>query len=188
MWVLWSSDFILCFFFTRLLISVVCVPFCLLAPENMDASMFEKPSLRTVAILGLSQVWGSLCCLGLNIVSISLTLDLAQTFGYSFGSYCSPIPAFPFHVLLIWSAKTSIKSIKFLRINENGFGFLLEMYWLNKLLWFIFLIFTSQAHFSAWLMCIQSDFISVKRLDVWRLGSSQMRLAARHLSFILSAR
>lgn len=166
-------------FFTCLLISVVCVPFCQLAPENMDAFMFEKPSLRTVAVLGLSQVCGSLCCLGFNIVSISLTLDLAQTFGYSFGSYCSPIPAFPFHVLLIWSAKTSIKSIKFPRINESGFGLLLEMYGLNKLLCFIFVIFTSQAHFSAWLMCIQSDFISAKRaqqrqLEVWRLGSSQM--------------
>lgn len=93
--------FYLILFFTCLLISVVCVPFYLLALENMDASMFEKPSLRTVAILGLSQVCGSLCCLGLNIVSISLTLDLAQTFGCSFGSYCSPIPAFPFHGLLI---------------------------------------------------------------------------------------
>lgn len=84
------------FTFSSCFLPIVSAPLELLAPENVDVLMFEKPCLRNAAILGLAQVCGSLCSPGFNAVSISLTLDLAQTFGCSFASYCSPIPAFPF--------------------------------------------------------------------------------------------
>lgn len=77
---------------------------------------------------------------------LDYTLDLALIFGYSFVSCCSRIPAFPFHVLLILSAKISIKPIKFPLINESGFGFLLWTSRINELFCFFFLLYLQVGH------------------------------------------